>query len=154
MTSTDDVGHEIDTDSFIPFMRKVSRCEDSLRELRLMWRLIESSAKMNCPEEAHSILPMMAATREGFQRLEADLVQSLVAESLGEVMREIGTQARHVIDILVRNLYERTADVGFLATDPVLCRLAAGLDDDAEAVRIMSSGSRATAKRPFSAVQN
>ncbi|RIX72516.1 chemotaxis protein CheW [Acidovorax cavernicola] len=115
-------------------MRKVARCEDSLRELRLMWRLIESSAKMNCPEEAHSILPMMAATREGFQRLEADLVQSLVAESLGEVLREIGTQARHVIDILVRNLYERTADVGFLATDPVLCRLAAGLDDDAEAV--------------------
>ncbi|MEG3061209.1 MAG: chemotaxis protein CheW [Comamonas sp.] len=135
MTSTDEVVHEIDTDSFIPFMRKVSRCEDSLRELRLMWRLIESSAKMNCPEEAHSILPMMAATREGFQRLEADLVQSLVAESLGEVMREIGTQARHVIDILVRNLYERTADVGFLATDPVLCRLAAGLDDDAETVR-------------------
>ena len=105
MTSTDEVVHEIDTDSFIPFMRKVSRCEDSLRELRLMWRLIESSAKMNCPEEAHSILPMMAATREGFQRLEADLVQSLVAESLREVMREIGTQARHVIDILVRNLY-------------------------------------------------
>lgn len=135
MASTDEVGHEVDTDSFIPFMRKVSRCEDSLRELRLMWRLIESSAKMNCPEEAHSILPMMAATREGFQRLEADLVQSLVAESLGEVMREIGTQARHVIDILVRNLYERTADVGFLATDAVLCRLAAGLDDDAQAVR-------------------
>jgi chemotaxis signal transduction protein len=129
------MGHAVDTDSFIPFMRKVSRCEDSLRELRLMWRLIESSAKMNCPEEAHSILPMMAATREGFQRLEADLVQSLVAESLAEVMREIGTQARHVIDILVRNLYERTADVGFLATDAVLCRLAAGLDDDAQAVR-------------------
>ena len=135
MASTPEVVHEVDSDAFIPFMRKVARCEDSLRELRLTWRLIESSAKMNCPEEAHSILPMMAATREGFQRLEADLVRSLVAESLGEVMREIGTQARNVIDILVRNLYERTADVGFLATDPVLCRLAAGLDDDAPAVR-------------------
>ncbi|MCT9811952.1 chemotaxis protein CheW [Acidovorax sp. Be4] len=127
--------HDDATDSFIPFMRKVARCEDSLRELRLMWRLIESSAKMNCPDEALSILPMMAATRESFQQLEADLVQSLVAESLGEVMREIGTQAKHVIDILVRNLYERTADVGFLATDAALCRLAAGLDQDAEAVR-------------------
>ena len=135
MASTPEVIPEVDSDAFIPFMRKVARCEDSLRELRLTWRLIESSARMNCPEEAHSILPMMAATREGFQRLEADLVRSLVAESLGEVMREIGTQARHVIDILVRNLYERTADVGFLATDPVLCRLAAGLDADAGAVR-------------------
>jgi len=134
MATTQDGIAGIDTDGFIPYMRKVSRCEDSLRELRLTWRLIESSARMNCPEEAHSILPMMAATREGFERLEADLVQSLVAESLGEVMREIGTRARNVIDILVRNLYERTADVGFLATDPVLCRLAAGLEDDAPAV--------------------
>lgn len=135
MAGTHEVVQGIDSDTFIPFMRRVARCEDSLRELRQTWRLIESSARMNCPEEAHSILPMMAATREGFQRLEADLVQSLVAESLGEAMREIGTQARNVIDILVRNLYERTADVGFLATDPVLCRLAAGLDGDAAAVR-------------------
>ncbi|WP_377008548.1 chemotaxis protein CheW [Comamonas endophytica] len=135
MSGTHEAVEAIDTDGFIPFMRKVSRCEDSLRELRLTWRLIESSARMNCPDEAHSILPMMAATREGFQRLEADLVRSLVAESVDEVMREIGTQARNVIDILVRNLYERTADVGFLATDPVLCRLAAGLDADPQAVR-------------------
>ncbi|MDY0107897.1 MAG: chemotaxis protein CheW, partial [Giesbergeria sp.] len=120
----------IPTDTFIPFMREVARCESSLRELNQMWRLIESSAKMNCPEEAHSILPMMSATREGFQRLEADLVQSLVTESLGEVMAEIGTCARHVIDIVVRNLYERTADVGFMATDQDLCRFVAGIDTD------------------------
>ena len=127
--------HGVPTDTFIPFMRNVVRCEHSLRELNLMWRLIEASAKMNCPDEAHSILPMMAATREGFERLEGDLVQSLVAESLGEVMAEIGTSARHVIDIVVRNLYERTADVGFLATDQELCRFVAGIDTDVGAVR-------------------
>ncbi|WP_353618874.1 hypothetical protein [Paenacidovorax monticola] len=127
--------HGVPTDTFIPFMRNVVRCEHSLRELNLMWRLIEASAKMNCPDEAHSILPMMAATREGFERLEGDLVQSLVAESLGEVMAEIGTSARHVIDIVVRNLYERTADVGFLATDQELCRFVAGVDTDVGAVR-------------------
>ena len=123
----------VSTDTFIPFMRNVMRCEHSLRELNLMWRLIEASAKMNCPDEAHSILPMMTATREGFARLEGDLVQSLVAESLSEVMAEIGTRARHVIDIVVRNLYERTADVGFLATDQDLCRFVAGLEDEASA---------------------
>lgn len=123
--------HPIDhTDMFMPFMRNVVRCESSLRELNLMWRLIEASAKMNCPQEAHSILPMVAATREGFQRLEGDLVTSLVQESLGKVMSEIGTHARHVIDIVVRNLYERTADVGFLATDRELCRFVAGIDND------------------------
>jgi chemotaxis signal transduction protein len=112
--------NEIHIDTFIPYMRDVSRCERSLHELNLMWRLIESSAKMNCAEEAHSMLPMMAATREGFQRLEKDLVHSMVSESVTEVMSEIATCAHHIIDIVVRNLYERTADVGFLATDGTL----------------------------------
>ena len=120
----------LNIDTFLPFMRDVVRCENSLRELNLMWRLIEASAKMNCPEEAHSILPMMAATREGFTRLEGDLVHSLVQESISEAMAEIGTSAHHVIDIVVRNLYERTADVGFLATDLDLCRFVAGIQND------------------------
>ena len=120
----------LNIDTFLPFMRNVVRCENSLRELNLMWRLIEASAKMNCPEEAHSILPMMAATREGFTRLEGDLVHSLVQESISEAMAEIGTSAHHVIDIVVRNLYERTADVGFLATDLDLCRFVAGISSD------------------------
>lgn len=80
---------------------------------------------MNCPQKVHSILPMVAATREGFQRLKGDLVTSLVQESLGTVVSDIGTYARHVIDIVVRNLYERTADLGFLATDQALCRFVA-----------------------------
>lgn len=121
--------NEIHIDTFIPYMRDVARCERLLQELNLMWRLIESSAKMHCAEEAHSMLPMMAATREGFQRLEQDLVHSMVSESIGEVMSEIATCAHHVIDIVVRNLYERTADVGFLATDRTLCNYVAGLTD-------------------------
>lgn len=121
--------NEIHIDTFIPFMRDVARCERSLHELNLMWRLIESSAKMNCAEEASSMLPMMAATREGFQRLEKDLVHSMVSESVTKVMSELTTCANHVIDIVVRNLYERTADVGFLATDRTLCNYVAGIAD-------------------------
>ncbi|WP_370682479.1 chemotaxis protein CheW [Comamonas sp. GB3 AK4-5] len=123
------VSSSLDSDAFIPYMRSVTRCETSLRELNLMWRLIESSAKMNCPQEAHAILPMMAATRAGFEQLEQELVQSMVQQSVSGVMAGLATQAQHVIDTLVRNLYERTADVGFLATDSVLCRYVAGLSD-------------------------
>lgn len=120
---------QLHTDAFIPYMRNVTRCEASLRELNLMWRLIESSAKMNCPQEAHAILPMMAATRAGFEQLEQDLVHSMVHQSVSGVMAALATQAQNVIDTLVRNLYERTADVGFLATDSMLCRYVAGLAD-------------------------
>ncbi|WP_255576206.1 chemotaxis protein CheW [Comamonas sp. Y33R10-2] len=120
-------------DSFIAHMRQVARCESSLQELSLMWRLIESSAKMNCPQEAQALLPMMAATRTGFEQLEQDLVQSMVAQAVEGVSRGLHSQAQHLMDTLVRNLYERTADVGFLATDVLLCRFMAGLDGHAPA---------------------
>lgn len=123
----------LQTDVFIPHMRQVTRCESSLQELSLMWRLIESSAKMNCPQEARALLPMMAATRAGFEQLEQDLVQSMVVQAVAGVTGGLLSQAQHLIDTLVRNLYERTADVGFLATDALLCRFMAGLDaDDAQ----------------------
>ena len=125
----------LNLDKFLPHMRDVMRCEQSLRELNLTWRMIESSAKMNCPVEARAIIPTMSATREGFDRLEKDLVNSLVREKVSNVLAEIGTKAQNVIDIVVRNLYERTADVGFLATDKELCSFVAGLTDDAELVR-------------------
>lgn len=122
-------------DTFLPYMRDVVRCEQSLHELNLMWRMIESSAKMNCPVEAKTILPTMAATRAGFNRLEQELVSNLVSEKVANVLDEIGTKAQYVIDIVVRNLYERTADVGFLATDRELCAFVAGMHDHQDAIR-------------------
>ncbi|MBC7203326.1 MAG: cache domain-containing protein, partial [Pusillimonas sp.] len=122
-------------DTFLPYMRDVIRCERSLHELNLMWHIIESSAKMNCPVEAKAILPTMAATRAGFNKLENELVLSLVQQKVTTVLDEIGTKAQYVIDILVRNLYERTADVGFLATDKELCAFVAGLSGNEGAIR-------------------
>lgn len=122
-------------DTFLPYMRDVIRCEQSLHELNLMWRMIEASAKMNCPLEAKEILPTMAATRAGFNRLEQELVASLVGEKVATVLGEIGTKAQYVIDIVVRNLFERTADVGFLATDNELCAFVAGLHENQDMIR-------------------
>lgn len=123
-------------DTYLPYMRDVTNCEQSLRELNLMWRMIESSAKMNCPVEARAILPTMAATRAGFSQLEKELVASLAREKIGNVMAELATKAQYVTEIVVRNLYERTADVGFLATDRELCAFVAGLDQDVDAIRL------------------
>lgn len=131
-----DLTAPLNIDTFLPYMRDVVRCEQSLHELNLMWRMIEASAKMNCPHEAKAILPTMAATRAGFNRLEQELVASLVREKVANVLDEIGTKAQYVIDIVVRNLYERTADVGFLATDRELCAFVAGLHDDQDAIRL------------------
>jgi chemotaxis signal transduction protein len=120
------------SDTFLPYMPDVARCELSLRELNQMWQLIESSAKMNCPAEARLLLPAMVATRTGFAQLERALIANLVQEKVRHVLADLGTQARYAIDILVRNLFERTADVGFLATDVDLCRFVAGGADEGE----------------------
>ncbi|MBW8896981.1 MAG: chemotaxis protein CheW [Massilia sp.] len=116
-------------------MHDVTRCEQSLRELDLTWRMIEWSAKQHCPVEARTLQPALTATRSGFQRLEQELVGGLVREKVGNVLAGIGTRAQYAIDLVVRNLYERTADIGFLATDNELCAFAAGLKDDVHAVR-------------------
>ena len=104
-------------EAFIPFMRSVAQCEKQLENLNFTWGMIEATAKMNCPAEAKTILPTMGATREGFGRLERQLIENLVQENIRKVVLEIGSKAQVAVDILIRNLYERTADVGFLATD-------------------------------------
>jgi chemotaxis signal transduction protein len=127
--------HEtLSVDAFLPYMRDVARCEQSLRELNLMWRTIESAAKMSCPAEARAILPAMAATRSSFADFETALVDSLVREKTGNIQAELAAKPQTVIDVVVRNLYERTADVSFLATDGDLCAFAAGLAHDRAAI--------------------
>jgi chemotaxis signal transduction protein len=114
-------------DDLIHHMRRVQAAERDLRDLALLWQMIEASSAISCPEEAETILPMLGQTRARFASLQARLVQQLGAESLAELRDELAASGQCTIDILVRNLFERTADVGFLATDDVLrdfCALA------------------------------
>ena len=123
------------SEELLTHMRDVVRCEASLRELNLVWRVIEMNARMNCPEESQRLLPMMAATRIGFESLQSELINSLVDQKIIGVKDGLRTQAQQIIDLIVRNLFERTADVGFLATDRTLCEFVAGLGSNrAEAI--------------------
>lgn len=126
-------------ETFLPYMQDVARRQAALHELHQTWRLIEASAKMNCPVEARLLLPAVLATRTDLVQLETDLVANMVSEKVRQVMQEAATRAQYALDLLVRNLFERTADVGFLAADLDLCRYlaqhAAGQAPDREAVR-------------------
>lgn len=112
----------------LPHMRRVSAADRELHDLSLIWTMIEATSAISCPEEAEAILPTLLHTREAFAELHQRLVERLGQENLAELRDELSSTAQCTIDILVRNLYERTADVGFLATDDVLssfCSLAA-----------------------------
>jgi len=59
----------------------------------------------------------MSGTREAFQKLTGDLINNLAIETLKKTVLEMKSKAQVAVDIMIRNLFERTADIGFLATD-------------------------------------
>ncbi|MDR7332009.1 chemotaxis protein CheW [Roseateles asaccharophilus] len=67
----------------------------------------------------------IAQTRTAFQNLTTTLLDSLARRLRSHALERMAGKARVAIDILVRNLFERTADVGFLAVDGPLCTHAA-----------------------------
>jgi chemotaxis signal transduction protein len=113
------------TEDVSAHMRRVQIAERDLRDLGMVWRTIESSAAISCPAEVAPILPTLVGTRERFEALQTRLVDQMATESQAALGDELTAKAQCAIDILVRNLYERTADVGFLATDPEVRRFCA-----------------------------
>jgi chemotaxis signal transduction protein len=59
----------------------------------------------------------MSGTRRAFSELAVSLLNQLGNEALKECLQEMGSKAQVAINILVRNLFERTADIGFLSCD-------------------------------------
>ena len=107
-------------DDLVPHMRRVQAADRDLHDLSLLWQMIEAASAISCPEEVEAILPTLTQTRVRFADLQERLVRQLGQETLAELGDELASTAQCTIDILVRNLFERTADVGFLATDDVL----------------------------------
>tara|TARA_R110002033_G_scaffold137842_1_gene176922 strand:+ start:3013 stop:5571 length:2559 start_codon:yes stop_codon:yes gene_type:complete len=56
-------------------------------------------------------------TKNNFSKLTSKLLNHLSNELLEKTIRQMKFKSQISIDILIRNLYERTADIGFLATD-------------------------------------
>jgi chemotaxis signal transduction protein len=59
----------------------------------------------------------MSGTRQAFEGLANDLVHSLSEETYKKAMLALKARGQIAIDVIVRNLFERTADIGFLAID-------------------------------------
>jgi hypothetical protein len=59
----------------------------------------------------------VSGTRQAFEALANDLVQSLSEETYKKAMLALKAKGQIAIDVMVRNLFERTADIGFLAID-------------------------------------
>ncbi len=122
-------------DELVPHMRRVHAAERDLRDLGVVWQMVESSAAISCPESAAAILPTLINTRQRFDSLQQRLIHQMASENHAALADELSARAQCAIDILVRNLFERTADVGFLATDDVIRDYCAAPSQDREGLR-------------------
>jgi len=59
----------------------------------------------------------LSDTKENFNVLTSQLITHLSDATLEKVINEMNSKAQVTVDIVIRNLFERTADIGFLATD-------------------------------------
>ena len=90
---------------------EVNHYKKKLSELSLNWSTLNLLNQVN--EGSTSI----ENTQEEFAKLTESLINNLAIESLKQLSNELNSKSQVVVDILIRNLFERTADIGFLATD-------------------------------------
>ncbi|TIH13537.1 chemotaxis protein CheW [Marinifilum sp. JC120] len=103
-------------------MPATSSCMSRLTRLDRQWTMATMTGKINCSRIAQTLIDFIIKTQENFSGLKQNLIEILIKENTHKVVQEISAVAQVVIDILKRNLFERTADVGFLATDDDLVR--------------------------------
>ena len=98
-------------DGVIGYMREVESCREELSALGQRWDLLSILGDMS------GSAADMSAAREGFEQLTGELLGQLGTETLRKTVQQITSKAQVAVDIVIRNLFERTADIGFLATD-------------------------------------
>ncbi|WP_415718388.1 cache domain-containing protein [Maridesulfovibrio sp.] len=108
--------------SLLQAMPNTSNYLKRLTRLDRQWTMATMTGKINCSRIAQTLIDFIIKTQENFSGLKQTLIEILIKENTHKVVQEVSAVAQVVIDILKRNLFERTADVGFLATDDDLVR--------------------------------
>ncbi len=92
-------------------MGKVVEYQESLQSLQSVWDNLTLLGHLSGTGTD------MSDTRSAFQQLTGSLLNQLGRETLKKTALEIKSKAQVAVDIMIRNLFERTADIGFLAMD-------------------------------------
>jgi len=95
----------------IRHMNAVEEYREVLQSLQIVWDNLTLLGQLSGTGTD------MSNTRQAFNQLTGNLLNQLGSETLRKCVLEMGAKAQVAIDILVRNLFERTADIGFLAMD-------------------------------------
>lgn len=120
--------------SAIPLVKSY---DERLYSLNQWWGKISLIGKINSQKVSASILDEMQGTKQKFSELQGHLIQNLLKEHLLKRISDDHNKSQVAIDILIRNLFERTADVGFLATDDDIRAFLLNTNRQAEQLQTM-----------------
>ncbi len=90
------------------------------------------TGKINSDERTTNLFQFAENTSINFSQLKDKLIDLLLKHNLETVINELQLKADVTINILIRNLFERTADVGFLATDTQIIEYLNNPDDQSK----------------------
>jgi chemotaxis signal transduction protein len=122
-TPPDELSHSLRR--MLPHMLHVTENRATLQSLESVWDVLNLLGQLS------GTTTEMGDTKSAFASLTASLLHNLALTTFNKRVQEIAAQAQVAIDILVRNLYERTADIGFLAMDDTVRDFAvAALGDE------------------------
>ena len=103
-----------------PWLRYMPAAQHQRQELRLVesaWDHLALLSSLSLLSNKSSSGGDLAQARQDFAALSAELMRGLANEALKNRVDDLQARAQVCIDVLVRNLFERTADIGFFATD-------------------------------------
>ncbi len=103
----------------LPHMQHVAENRETLKSLEAVWDVLNLLGQLS------GTTTEMADTKAAFASLTERLLHNLARTTFDKRVQELAAPAQVAIDILVRNLFERTADIGFLALDDTLRAYAA-----------------------------
>ncbi len=107
----------------LPHMPLIDEYREMLQSLQVFWDNLNLLGQMS------GTTAEIGQTREAFSKLTSELLNNLAERALAKREQEMRAKSQVVIDILIRNLFERTADIGFLATDATLRDFVSQPDD-------------------------
>lgn len=107
----------------LPHMPLIEEYREMLQSLQAVWDNLNLLGQMS------GTTAEIGQTREAFASLTGELLNNLAEQTLAKREQEMKAKSQVVIDILIRNLFERTADIGFLSTDESIRQFAASPGD-------------------------
>ncbi|MDY0327690.1 MAG: chemotaxis protein CheW, partial [Arcobacteraceae bacterium] len=121
----------IDTAELIDNMKHINKFRSDLEELNKTWSQLTLLGQLG------NTTTDMSKTQNSFNNLTDELITQLSTKTINKTVSEMTSIAQVTVDIVIRNLFERTADIGFLSTDDEIINFLKNKNSDINSYQLL-----------------